>query len=43
MASLATWGYNDDGQLGNNTTTDSKVPLLVNQAGVLSGKTITCH
>lgn len=33
------WGYNANGQLGNNTTTDSPVPVQV--AGTLAGKTIT--
>ncbi len=35
------WGWNRDGQLGNNSTTDSSVPVAVNTSGVLSGKTIT--
>jgi prepilin-type N-terminal cleavage/methylation domain-containing protein len=34
------WGSNNSGQLGNNSTTDSLVPVAVNTAGVLSGKTI---
>src|SRR5680860_42190 len=34
------WGLNDYGQLGNNSTTRSLVPVAVNTAGVLSGKTI---
>ena len=38
---LAAWGYNYYGQLGNNTTTNSQVPVLVNLTGVLSGKTVT--
>ncbi|MCX6875988.1 MAG: cadherin-like beta sandwich domain-containing protein [Verrucomicrobia bacterium] len=38
---LAAWGYNSSGQLGNNSTTDSSVPVAVNQTGVLAGKTIT--
>lgn len=37
---LATWGYNSYGQLGNNSTTDSSVPGLVTQSGVLAGKTV---
>jgi len=37
---LATWGYNGSGQLGNGTTVNSPVPVLVNQAGVLAGKTV---
>ncbi len=34
------WGYNGSGQLGNNSTSQSLVPIAVNTAGVLSGKTI---
>lgn len=34
------WGSNSNGQLGNNTTTDSSVAVAVNTAGVLSGKSI---
>ncbi|MEI6675734.1 MAG: SUMF1/EgtB/PvdO family nonheme iron enzyme [Verrucomicrobiota bacterium] len=37
---LAAWGWNISGQLGNDTTTDSLVPVLVNQSGVLAGKTV---
>ncbi|MCX6864875.1 MAG: cadherin-like beta sandwich domain-containing protein [Verrucomicrobia bacterium] len=37
---LATWGYNSSGQLGNNSTTDSSVPVLVDRTGVLLGKTV---
>ncbi len=37
---VAAWGYNGDGQLGNGFTTDSKVPVAVNTAGVLSGRTV---
>jgi alpha-tubulin suppressor-like RCC1 family protein len=35
------WGHNDYGQLGNNSTTNSNVPVAVDTSGVLSGKTIT--
>lgn len=35
------WGENSDGALGNNSTTDSSVPVAVNTSGTLSGKTIT--
>ncbi|MEY3896593.1 MAG: hypothetical protein RLZZ214_2113 [Verrucomicrobiota bacterium] len=37
---VAAWGYNDKGQLGNNSTTSSSVPVLVTQSGVLAGKTV---
>jgi len=36
---LATWGVNSLGQFGNGTTTNSAVPVAVNQTGVLNGKT----
>jgi alpha-tubulin suppressor-like RCC1 family protein len=35
------WGFNSNGQLGNNTTTDSDVPVAATASGVLSGKTLT--
>jgi len=37
---VAAWGYNYNGQLGNGTTTLSNVPVAVNATGVLSGKLI---
>lgn len=37
---LATWGSNAFGQLGNNSSVDSAVPVAVDRGGVLSGKTI---
>ena len=37
---VAAWGYNSVGQLGNNSTTNSSVPVLVSQTGVLAGKTV---
>lgn len=38
--SLAAWGLNQNGQLGNNSTTGSKIPVPVSTSGVLLGKTI---
>lgn len=35
------WGRNSNGQLGNNSTTQSNVPVAVNTAGVLAGRTVT--
>ncbi|MGB4420606.1 MAG: hypothetical protein WBI29_02300, partial [Candidatus Saccharimonadales bacterium] len=35
------WGNNSSGALGNNSTTNSLVPVAVYTAGVLSGKTMT--
>ena len=37
---LAAWGSNSSGQLGNNSTTGSKVAILANQLGVLAGRTV---
>jgi alpha-tubulin suppressor-like RCC1 family protein len=34
------WGYNNYGQIGDNSTTTRLVPVAVYTAGVLSGKTI---
>ncbi|MDP3630642.1 MAG: prepilin-type N-terminal cleavage/methylation domain-containing protein [Actinomycetota bacterium] len=34
------WGYNTYGQLGNDSTTQSLVPVAVSTSGVLSGKTL---
>ena len=34
------WGSNKNGQLGNGSTADSRVPVAVNTSGVLAGKTI---
>jgi alpha-tubulin suppressor-like RCC1 family protein len=38
---VAAWGENSNGQLGNNSTNDAPVPVAVNLSGVLSGKTVT--
>lgn len=35
------WGANSNGQLGNNTTTQSTIPINISTFGTLSGKTIT--
>ncbi|MCB1208644.1 MAG: choice-of-anchor D domain-containing protein, partial [Verrucomicrobiales bacterium] len=37
---VAAWGNNSNGQLGNNSTTQSKFPVAVNTSGVLAGKTV---
>jgi len=37
---VAAWGAGAEGQLGNNATTDSSVPVAVVQSGVLAGKTV---
>ena len=37
---VAGWGDNEDGELGNNSTTQSDVPVAVTSSGVLAGKTV---
>jgi uncharacterized delta-60 repeat protein len=37
---VAAWGWNELGQLGNNSTTHSSVPVAVTTTGVLAGKTV---
>ncbi|MBN8459839.1 MAG: cadherin-like beta sandwich domain-containing protein [Verrucomicrobia bacterium] len=38
---LAAWGFNWYGQLGNNSDTNSKIPVAVVRSGALAGKTVT--
>jgi alpha-tubulin suppressor-like RCC1 family protein len=38
---VATWGNNNKGQLGNNSKVVSGVPVRVDDSGVLFGKTVT--
>ncbi len=37
---VASWGNNGNGQLGNNSTVNSGVPVAVTATGALSGKTV---
>ena len=37
---VAAWGSNYSGQLGNNSTTSSRIPVAVNRNGILSGITV---
>ena len=38
---LAAWGSGANGQLGNNSSTDSKVPVLVTRGSALTGRIVT--
>lgn len=38
---VATWGFNTNGQLGNNSTSPSPVPVRVVATGSLAGKIVT--
>ena len=38
---VAAWGFNGSGQLGNATTATSNVPVLVDRSGVLAGRAVT--
>ncbi|MCX6855908.1 MAG: choice-of-anchor D domain-containing protein, partial [Verrucomicrobia bacterium] len=38
---LSAWGYNYNGQLGDNRTTPSSVPITVNRASALAGKLVS--
>jgi alpha-tubulin suppressor-like RCC1 family protein/DNA-binding beta-propeller fold protein YncE len=37
---LAAWGYNDEGELGNDTVTGSTVPVAVDASGSLAGRMV---
>ena len=37
---VAAWGFNDEGELGNGSTTTSQVPVMVTTTGALSGKRV---
>lgn len=38
---ILAWGYNDNGQLGDNSTAQRQLPVLVTASGVLADKTVT--
>ncbi len=37
---VAAWGYNDEGELGDGTTLSTAVPVAVDRSGVLAGKSV---
>jgi hypothetical protein len=37
---VAAWGYNDEGELGDGTTTSTSVPVAVDTSGILAGKSV---
>jgi hypothetical protein len=37
---LVAWGYNNRGQLGNNSTASSKVPVTIGSFGALAGRSV---
>ena len=37
---MAAWGFNDDGELGDGGFTSSHLPVAVDQSGALAGKTV---
>ena len=38
---VAAWGYNDEGELGNGATAGSMVPVAVDTTGILSGRKVS--
>ena len=37
---IIAWGFNSDGQLGNNTTAQSTLPVMADMSGALSGRQV---
>jgi hypothetical protein len=37
---VVAWGYNDEGELGDGTTTGSLIPVAVDRSGALAGKRV---